>query len=203
MRIRNLAQAILLLTGLLAGNAAMGQQTGAISHPAHPEVAVEYNFLNSNAPPGNCSCFSLNGGSASFVWPLGTSRFALAGEIDMSHAGSIASPAASQRYDLTLSTFTVGGRYSLRIGHSPLRFFGQVLAGVGHASGSLVEGNNPAASNAGAAFAGIAGGGLDLHTSRHIRFRLVEADYLATTFDNGSNDHQNNLRIGAGVVFAF
>ena len=30
--------------------------------------------------------------------------------------------------------------------------------------------------------------------------RLVEADYLLTTFDNGSNNHQNNLRISAGVV---
>jgi hypothetical protein len=33
--------------------------------------------------------------------------------------------------------------------------------------------------------------------------RLIEADYLLTTFDNGSNNHQNNLRIGAGVVVHF
>jgi hypothetical protein len=32
---------------------------------------------------------------------------------------------------------------------------------------------------------------------------LIEADYLLTTFDNGSNNHQNNVRIGAGVVFHF
>jgi hypothetical protein len=32
---------------------------------------------------------------------------------------------------------------------------------------------------------------------------LVEADYLVTTFDNGSNNHQNNLRVGAGVVLRF
>jgi hypothetical protein len=30
--------------------------------------------------------------------------------------------------------------------------------------------------------------------------RLIDADYLLTTFDNGSNNHQNNLRISAGVV---
>lgn len=203
MRIRNLAQYILLLTGLLAGKAVMGQQAGSISHPTRPELAVEYSFLNSNAPPGGCGCFSLNGGSASFAWPLESSKlsnkFALVGDIGVSHASSI----ASQGYDLTLSTYTLGGRYSRQLGHSPLRLFGQVLAGVGHASGSLVEGNNPGASNAGAAFAGIAGGGVDLHASRHLFFRLVEADYLATTFDNASNAHQNNLRIGAGLVFAF
>jgi hypothetical protein len=33
--------------------------------------------------------------------------------------------------------------------------------------------------------------------------RLVEADYLVTTFDNGANNHQNNLRIGAGLVMRF
>jgi hypothetical protein len=32
---------------------------------------------------------------------------------------------------------------------------------------------------------------------------LVEADHLLTTFDNGSNNHQNNLRISAGVVIHF
>jgi outer membrane immunogenic protein len=203
MRIRNLAQYILLLTGLLTGSAVMGQQAGVVSHAAHPEVAVEYNFINSNAPAGGSGCFSLNGGSASLAWPLGSSKlsskFALVGDIGVSHASSI----ASQGYDLTLSTYTLGGRYSRQLGHSPIRLFGEVLAGVGHASGSLVEGNNTGASNAGAAFAGIAGGGVDLHVSRHLLFRLAEADYLATTFDNGSNDHQNNLRIGAGVVFAF
>jgi hypothetical protein len=33
--------------------------------------------------------------------------------------------------------------------------------------------------------------------------RLIEADYLVTTFDNGVNNHQNNLRIGAGLVVRF
>jgi hypothetical protein len=33
--------------------------------------------------------------------------------------------------------------------------------------------------------------------------RLAEADYLLTTFDNGTNNHQNNLRVNAGVVVRF
>lgn len=74
---------------------------------------------------------------------------------------------------------------------------------MGHASGSLAEGPNPAATNASAAFAGIAGGGLVLRASRHLIFRLAEADYLATTFNNADNNHQNNLRIAAGMVVAF
>jgi hypothetical protein len=45
-----------------------------------------------------------------------------------------------------------------------------------------------------------AGGGLDIGLTRHIAVRAFEADYYLTRFDNGVNDHQNNLRIDAGVV---
>ena len=31
----------------------------------------------------------------------------------------------------------------------------------------------------------------------------ADADYLLTTVDNGTNNHQNNLRISAGVVVNF
>ncbi len=200
MRIRNLVQFILLLSAaLLTAPSAVSQTTGAANHKPQPELALAYNFVNSNAPPGGCGCFHLNGGSGSFAWPLGSGKFALAGDIGVTHGGSISSAGD----DLTLSTFTAGARYSPRFGHSPLRLYGQVLAGIAHAGGSLVSGSNPGASNAGAAFAGIAGGGVDLRTNHRFLIRLVEADYLATTFNNGTNNHQNNLRLGAGVVFAF
>jgi peptidoglycan-associated lipoprotein len=90
----------------------------------------------------------------------------------------------------------------LRLSHTPdLSFFG--LALVTHSCESLVEEANSATSNAGAAFAASLGGGLDLRASRRFSFRLIEADYLLTTFDNGTNDHQNNLRISTGVVLRF
>jgi hypothetical protein len=55
----------------------------------------------------------------------------------------------------------------------------------------------------GAAFAGNFGGGLDLRVTHRFSVRLVEANYLLTTFDNGTNNHQNNLRISAGAVIRF
>jgi hypothetical protein len=87
--------------------------------------------------------------------------------------------------------------------HSSLHPFGQLLLGAAHSSGTLVQGSNPGAANASAAFAANVGGGLDLRTSQRISIRLIEAGYLVTTFDNGTNNHQNNLRIGAGVVVRF
>jgi hypothetical protein len=92
---------------------------------------------------------------------------------------------------------------SPRLKHSTLQPFGQVLAGLARSSGTLVQGSPPGAGNAGAAFPANLGGGLDLSASRRFSIRLVEADYLLTTFDNGSNNHQNNLRISAGVVIHF
>jgi hypothetical protein len=77
------------------------------------------------------------------------------------------------------------------------------LLGLAHSSGTLVQGPNPGAANAGAAFAGCFGGGLDLRATPRFSVRLVEADDLLTTFDNGDNNHQNNLRISAGVVLRF
>jgi hypothetical protein len=41
---------------------------------------------------------------------------------------------------------------------------------------------------------------VDLHLDHHFSLRLVEADYLPTTFANGVNGRQNNPRIGAGVA---
>jgi peptidoglycan-associated lipoprotein len=162
-----------------------------------PELALGYSYVHSNLPPGGCGCFSLNGGNASFAWPLGSGKFAIAGDIDVVHAGSV----SSQSDSLTLSTYTAGARYLPHFGHSSLQPFGQVLIGLAHSSGTLVQGANPGSSNAGAAFATNIGGGLDLRAGSQVSIRLVDADYLLTTIDNGSNNHQNNIRIGAGVVF--
>jgi outer membrane immunogenic protein len=169
--------------------------------PAQPraDLALDYTFLRSNAPPGDCGCFNLNGGSATFGWRIGQSHFALVGDVTVAEADKI----SSNGFGLILSTYTVGTRYQFRLGHSPLHPFGQILAGVAHASGSLVDGQNPSVSNSGGTFAGNAGGGIDLNLTHRLAIRLVEADYLATTFNNGDNDHQNNLRLSSGVVFHF
>jgi peptidoglycan-associated lipoprotein len=162
------------------------------------ELALGYSYVHSNVPPGGCGCFSLNGGNATFAWPIKSSGFALAGDITIAHGS-----ASSTGDGVTLSTFTAGGRYRPREGRSPWLPFGQVLLGFAHANGSLVAGANPGAANADASFAANIGGGLDLRTSPGFSIRIVEADYLLTTFDNGSNNHQNNVRVGAGVVVRF
>jgi outer membrane immunogenic protein len=137
---------------------------------------------------------SLNGGSGWAAFNF-TRSLGIVGEIASQHASNISSTGA----DLTLTSFLAGPRYTwARAG----RFapFAQVLLGGAHAGGTLAPGGSVLSGSANA-FALIAGGGLDIDLSKHIALRAFEADYYLTHFDNGTNDHQNNLRIAAGVLF--
>ena len=197
LRIKHIFALLLTIAAVSTAQAVAqsdAQPAPATDKPFRAELELGYSYLRSNAPPGGCGCFNLNGGNATFAWPVHTGSFALAGDVTVAHAGSAANTGDS----LTLSTFTAGGRYSPHVSHSPLQPFGQALVGLAHSSGTLVAGANP-----GAAFAANLGGGLDLSASRRFSIRLIEADYLVTTFNNGANNHQNNLRIGAGVVLHF
>jgi len=176
-----------------------GNSSAAAEKQMPAEVAIEYTYVHSNAPPASCACFNLNGGSATFAWTFKPGNFALVGDITSAHAGSI----STAGLDLTLSTYTAGVRYLPKLRDSPLHPWGQVLVGVAHASGTLAQAPNPGAANAGAAFAANLGGGLDLRLNRRFAIRLYEVEYLLTTFDNGSNNHQNNLKVSTGVVIHF
>jgi outer membrane immunogenic protein len=202
------------LAGLLRGEMGMpklfrdaillGFFTGFIGLSARPasaqvagmEVGGEYSFVNTNAPPGGCGCFSMNGGTGWFAYNL-FPNLAVIGEIGGEYASNIDHTSA----DLTLTSFLGGARYSRRW-LKEIAPFGQLLLGGAHASGALTPTSSGQSSSANA-FAMVAGGGMDLEMSRHWKVRLIEVDYFLTRFDNGSNDHQNNLRVSLGVAYRF
>jgi len=181
---------------LAFGFTAITVQPAHAQNAARIDVGVDYNYVRSNAPPGGCGCFSLNGGN---VWAAFnfTRSLGIVGELASQHASDVAGTTA----DLTLTSYLAGPRYRFTRAH---RFtpFAQALVGGVHASGVLAPGSSGLSGSANA-FAMIAGGGLDVGLSRHFAVRAVEADYYLTRFDNGVNDHQNNLRIAAGVVVRF
>jgi peptidoglycan-associated lipoprotein len=160
------------------------------------ELGASYSFVNANAPPGDCGCFSMNGGSGWFSYNFGHG-LGLVGEVGSQYASNINRTTT----DLTLTSFLVGPRHTWHPGHR-IAPFGQVLVGGAHASGALTPTSSglPVSENA---FAMAAGGGVDVALGRHVALRLLQADYYLTRFDNGVNDHQNNLRIGEGIVFRF
>jgi outer membrane immunogenic protein len=191
--------AVLMIFASVSAHHVSAQAVPEASGPHHAELALGYSYVLSNAPPGGCGCFNLNGGSATFAWPIKQGNLALVGDVVSAYTNFT----SSSGNNLILSTFTAGVRYTLPEGRSSLRPFGQVLAGVAHAGGAAVEAPNPGAANAGASFAGAVGGGIDMRMNEHFLIRLGEVDYLVTTIDNGGNNHQNNLRVDAGVVLRF
>jgi len=191
--------ALLMAVALVTSPAAAAQtQPSSAGQPLRSELAFDYTYIRSNAPPGGCGCFNLNGGSGSYAWDLRPTRFALVGEVTGTHAGSIGSGA----YNLTLTAYTAGVRYLVPVRGRALRPFGQLLIGAAHGGGSLVEGTAPPARER-TVFTANLGGGLDLRVARHFSIRLIDASYLVSVFQNQVNDHQNNLRLSAGAAFRF
>jgi peptidoglycan-associated lipoprotein len=201
MRFRMIASAIFLLAAMALSAASARAQSAVSGKPVASlpvELALTYNWAHSNAPPGGCGCFSLNGAGLQLAWPVGRKGFAFTADISVVDQPN----ALSTGNSLTLGTFLVGAQYRAAKADRRWQPFAEILAGGSHASGKMIA-SNPAASGATLNFAGEAGGGLDLRLSRHWLWRAVQADYMAGTVNNGSNNHQNILRVNTGVALRF
>ena len=183
---------VVLVLAIVAG---MSLQADAQSI-SRVDAAIGYSYVHSNAPPGDCGCFSMSGGTGSVAYYFRNSFGAVA-EI----SGQTAANIGAGQQDLTLVSYLFGPRYRWHPGRK-LVPFGEVLVGAAHASNSLAPGTD---GNAGSAnvFAAALGGGVDFTLTRHISLRPGELDYYLTRFRNGSNDHQNNLRYSGGIIFRF
>jgi outer membrane immunogenic protein len=175
LRIAGLA---LLLAGV--SNATFAQQ-----EVTKAEVSGGVSWLHANTADGQCACFSLVGGSGTFVVNRSERLSAVADvgyvqSANINHSG----------YSLGLLTFMAGPRLSFR--GQRVTVFGQVLSGGVHADGPF---------STGIGFAGSAGGGLDWRLTRRVSWRVIQADYLLTRIYNGSNNIQNNVRFSTGIVF--
>jgi outer membrane immunogenic protein len=186
---------LLLLVLLFAPALPMAGQAQTAEPNEKAELAGNFVTMHSNAPVGGCGCFWNYGGGGTFALTLRQSQFAVVGDISSAVSNSI----TSSKFQLTMTTFTGGVRYTPAFRLGPVHPFAQTTAGLVHALGTLAAG----ASNSSAGFAYQAGGGADLDLSHRFRWRIGEADYLLTTFNNGSNNHQNNLRISSGIVWRF
>ena len=182
-----LLSTVLLLAGACAALAQQDTYSG--------DAAAAYHWMHANAGPGQCGCFGMNGGGLSGSWNFRSSWSAV---VDISAENtSSASPASNS---LTLVSYLAGTRYKipqpwLEGNHKP-HPFAQVILGAAHAGGGeagVADGSYK--------FATRIGGGVDVPFSAHFAVRIIQIDYYLTTFANAINDHQNNLLVGAGVVY--
>ena len=182
------------VVGVTAGLAQSKPQFKHLDVPRY-DLSIGYNNIRANAPPADCNCFNMNGGSVSGAVHL-TNWLAIAGEFTGGHSSNI-SPLGQ---GLTLTTFTAGPRVT----YVWRRFipFGEALVGGAHGSDSYFPSSTSSSSSA-SSFAVSTGGGLDIKLDKRFSVRALEMQYLRTSFPNAVNNEQNHLMIGAGLVVNF
>jgi peptidoglycan-associated lipoprotein len=161
------------------------------------ELAFDYSYIHTNAPPGACGCFSMNGGGGSYAYHYGP-QFAMLADVEVVHTSKV----NAGDDDLTLTSFLAGPRFYYRRPNAHFVPYGQVLLGGVRGTGSLAAANSDGAASS-TAFGATLGGGVEYNLSRSWSLRVVEVNYFITTFDNLVNNRQNNLRVTAGVAYHF
>lgn len=173
----------------------------AVSHNTGAQeldFAFTYNAQHSNTTGGNS--FWLQGGSAEIAGTFYRGLGAVA-DITATHASNI----ESDGVDLTLITATFGPRYTWalplrRKSSRQVRLFGEALGGFVNGINSVFPSTTGAQSEANDLAFQI-GGGADLLLSRHLALRVIQAHWLSTRLPNGASNVENNLQLGAGIVF--
>lgn len=182
-----------MLAILTAG--VLGSAATAVRAQHTVYVEGEYTWDHTNLVPG-CNCFGMQGGSGELGVEITPHVSALIDVTATHHSGLTPSG-----YSLTQTTATAGLRYEPGSPRAHVRPFGEALLGAATASGTA----SPSAGNYGLnqSFALQAGGGVLVPVGS--RFSIVPAhvDYLLTTFGNGANGRQNQMRLSAGLQLRF
>jgi outer membrane protein OmpA-like peptidoglycan-associated protein len=187
--------AVLFVASLLVSSTARAQYSDQDpENVSKVNAALGFNYVRANAPPGSCACFGATGGFLSADYHI-NDWFSISGQVTGQHANNI----SLLGQDLTLLTFAAGPKVQLN-GHRIVPF-GEVLVGGAHGSDSYFP-TGTSSSPTAASFAVQAGGGIDYLLTAHFAVRL-QAYYLKTELPNGTNNEQNQLMGGVGVVYHF
>jgi hypothetical protein len=184
----------LLLLGAVAATSLVAQGASPAS-PGRVDVAVMYAPVHSNEITD--SGFWMQGGAAQLhvrVWR----SLGVVADVAGSHIGNIDSSGVG----LEMVTAAFGPRFTWSVRHPKLSIYGQGLVGEANAFNGVFPSQTSAGTSA-SSLAVLVGGGATVNCSRHLAVRIVEADWLRTQLPNATTGVQNNLRIGAGVVFRF
>jgi outer membrane immunogenic protein len=154
------------------------------------ETSAGYTFIHANAPPGQCGCFSANGGYGSVVFNM-PRGFGLVGDLAAVHANNIAGTTQS----ITVFNYLFGPRYSFRTLSRRFVPYGQILGGGSQELSSYTA----VQTVSGAAFS--VGGGVSMTLKPHLAWNLLEADWIHSYIPNASNDIQNDVRVSTGLTF--
>lgn len=171
---------------------------GAQNKPADATIsaAVSYNAMHAGNVSG-ANSFWMQGGSAEVAGTLANGFGAVANVTGL-HTANI-----GPGVPLNLVAVTFGPRYTwVPRGQSfhSMAIFAQGLVGEAHGLHGLFPA--PGASDTSASSLALnVGTGVDLRIRRHVALRVIEASWLRTQLPNSGSNVQNNLLLGAGIVF--
>jgi hypothetical protein len=186
---------------VLAGAAGWAQQSPGVQKQSSvsTDLSVTYNAERGEVASVGCDCLWLQGGgvdaAVTFWKGLG-----IAGTFTGNHAGNVA-----PGVDINKLGFMGGPRYTYTAsasgGEKPrFQIFAQSLFGRVHAFDGVFPSSSGVTPTANS-FAIQAGGGLNIFLTRHLGVRVIEADYVRTGLPNNGDNTQNDLRLGAGLVY--
>lgn len=172
--------------GLLCGVMLLSAVAASAQDVPKVEVFAGYSYLHTSIS-GTTFTTNLNGGSASLTFNA-TSWLGIVGDVGGYHGGV---NSLGNGINGEVFTYLFGPKATFHAG----RFtpFVHSLFGVAHSTAGSAFGLDTS-------FAMASGGGIDLDATQHFGVRLIQADYLLTTLNDGANKRQNNARISAGVV---
>ena len=183
---------IALCTLLLAGAAFLQAQT---PQPTRLDLSATY-IAERSLKANTSQNFWLQGGSIE----LGADVYrgwGIAANITGTHAGSI----GASGIPLSLVTAAFGPRYRWHAGHR-ISVYGEGLAGEANGFRSIFPtpaGQQPEANG----LATQVGGGIDYRLSNRLAIRVLDAAWSRTQLPNSTDNIQNTLHLGAGIVLRF
>ena len=158
------------------------------------ELFGGYSYFRSN-PDG----FNLNGWNASATANI-TNWFGVEGDFSGHYGSPRVFGFEVPFVDVSSHTFMAGPKLTYRA--KTVVPFAHFLIGAARASTGAFG-----FSISDTAMAAVAGGGIDINVNKSLAFRAIQADYLMTRFEPGTqllfggfDNRQNNFRISAGLV---
>ncbi len=189
--LRSATLLVFLLTLPWALHAQAISMSGASDNISRLEFGANYNYFHANAPPGQCGCFSLNGGSGTVVYNI-TPRWAGVADLTIGHATNV----DNSLQNITIFNYLFGPRYTRRT-RSRFVPYGEVLLGGAKEDVNFVFTINRNA------FGFLAGGGVTTQLKHRFGLTLGQVDWIYTRIPNAHNNRQNDLRIVTGVTYHF
>ena len=171
--------------------------TGLAQGPANTiDAYATFSEIYANAPVGGCGCFWMSGGVGGLSVPVWGNFSAV-----VEAGGNITDHVPG--FNTGLSLFYGMGGLRLRVAnHTRFQPFGQALFGGVHGFDGYFPapvGKLPTSYDT--SYAYTLGGGVDIAISKHVWIRAVQADYFYSELRNLQGNRQNQVRLGAGVLF--